>query len=129
MSLQIAPPQHCGRLLLCGLLGTLGCYSAAHAAGAVGAGGFPILTLKEIVVQSKVPETEADAELNKKVEAAMQNDRYFYNYHVSAMTRNGVVVLRGVVFDDWDMRTAIRLSKRVAGVKRVVNEIEIGAQP
>jgi osmotically-inducible protein OsmY len=45
------------------------------------------------------------------------------------MTRGGVVVLRGLVFDDWDMRTAIRLSKRVAGVKRVVNQLTIGAQP
>jgi osmotically-inducible protein OsmY len=38
-------------------------------------------------------------------------------------------VLRGLVFDDWDMRTALRLSKHVAGVKRVVNELVIGAQP
>jgi hypothetical protein len=111
------------------LVGLVFC-AAAHAAGPVGAGGFPILTLNEIVVEgSRIPETPADAELNKRVEAAMQSDRYFYNYHVSALTRDGVVVLRGLVFDDWDMRTAVRLSKRVAGVKRVVNQLVIGAQP
>jgi hypothetical protein len=129
MSLHIATRIACGKLFFFGL-GALTLCAAAQAAGPVGAGGFPILTLNEIVVQaSKIPETPADAELNKQVESAMQSDRYFYNYHVSAMTRGGVVVLRGLVFDDWDMRTAIRLSKRVAGVKRVVNQLTIGAQP
>jgi len=27
------------------------------------------------------------------------------------------------------VRSAIRISKRVAGVKRVINQLEIGAQP
>jgi osmotically-inducible protein OsmY len=130
MSLQIAKLAG-GKVLLLGLMGTLTLCAAAEAGDAgIGAGGFPLLTLKDIVVEaSKVPETPADAELNKEVESAMESDRYFYGYHVSAMTRNGIVVLRGLVFDDWDMRTAIRLSKRVSGVKRVVNELTIGAQP
>ncbi|MGD0490256.1 MAG: BON domain-containing protein [Steroidobacteraceae bacterium] len=120
-----------GRVLLLGLVGTFGwCAGAQAAEPVVGAGGFPLLSLKEIVVEaSKVPETPADAELNKQVESAMEANRYFYNYHVSATTRNGVVVLRGLVFDDWDVRTAIRLSRRIAGVKRVINQLEIGAQP
>jgi osmotically-inducible protein OsmY len=130
MSLQIAKLAS-GKVLLLGLMGTLALCAGAEAGDAgIGAGGFPLLTLKDIVVEaSKVPETPADAELNKQVESAMESDRYFYSYHVSAMTRNGIVVLRGLVFDDWDMRTAIRLSKRVSGVKRVVNELTIGAQP
>jgi len=45
------------------------------------------------------------------------------------LTTNGVVVLRGLVYDDWDVRAAIRISKRVAGVKRVINQLEIGGQP
>jgi|ERR1700677_928631 osmotically-inducible protein OsmY len=131
MSLQIAKLASGRVLLLLGLVGTFGlCAGAQAAEPVVGAGGFPLLTLKEIVVEaSKIPETPADAELNKQVESAMESNRYFYNYHVSAMTRNGVVVLRGLVFDDWDMRTAVRLSKHVAGVKRVVNQLTIGAQP
>ena len=35
-----------------------------------------------MVQASKIPETPADAELNKQVESAMQSDRYFFNYHV-----------------------------------------------
>jgi osmotically-inducible protein OsmY len=106
----------------------LSCCATAVGANLVGAGGFPLL--KEIVVEgTKHPESAADAELNKQVETAMRSDRYFYDDHVTATTRNGVVVLRGMVFDEWDVRTAIRISKRIAGVKRVINQLEIGAQP
>jgi hypothetical protein len=130
MSLQIAKLAS-GSALVLGLMGTFAlCPSAEAGDAGIGAGGFPILSLKEIVVEAtKEPETAADAAVNKQVESAMESDRYFYSYHVSAMTRNGVVVLRGLVFDDWDMRTAIRLSKHVSGVRRVVNELTIGAQP
>jgi hypothetical protein len=130
MSLQFAKLSSAAAILL-GLTGALAGIPAAQAGEAgIGAGGFPILSLKEIVVEAtKVPESSDDATLNQKVESAMASDRYFYSYHVSAMTRDGVVVLRGLVFDDWDMRTALRLSKRVPGVKRVVNELTIGAQP
>lgn len=119
------------RVILLSLVGALSWCPLANAGDAgIGAGGFPILSLHEIVVEStKVPESTADAAINKQVETAMASDRYFYDYHVSAMTRDGVVVLRGLVFDDWDMRKALRLSKRVPGVKRVVNELTIGAQP
>jgi hypothetical protein len=109
------------------LLG-LACCATATGANLVGAGGFPLL--KEIVVEgTKQPVSAADAELNKQVESAMRSDRYFYDDHVTATTRNGVVVLRGMVFDEWDVRTAIRISRRIAGVKRVINQLEIGAQP
>jgi osmotically-inducible protein OsmY len=38
---------------------------------------------------------------------------------------NGVVTLRGMVFDEWDLRAALRISKKVSGVKRVINDLEI----
>jgi osmotically-inducible protein OsmY len=100
---------------------------AATSGPLVGAGGFPVL--KEIVVTGTKPGTAADEKLNDEVKTAMKSDRYFYDYHVAVETRNGVVILRGLVFDDWDVRAAIRISKRIPGVKRVVNQLEIGAQP
>jgi hypothetical protein len=116
------------RLLPRVVLTGLACCATATGANLVGAGGFPLL--KEIVVEgTKLPESTADAQLNTQVETAMRSDRYFYDDHVTATTRNGVVVLRGLVFDEWDVRTAIRISKRIAGVKRVINQLEIGAQP
>ncbi len=44
---------------------------------------------------------------------------------VRALLENGVAVLPGMVFDDWDMRQAIRICRRIAGVKRVINDLEI----
>jgi osmotically-inducible protein OsmY len=31
----------------------------------------------------------------------------------------------GIVFDDWDLRTARRIAKRIPGVKRVINDLEM----
>jgi hypothetical protein len=129
MAIQIEKPS---AMALCGF--TLAALAVCASAGAatsgplVGAGGFPLL--KEIVVTgAKQAESAADAELNNQVKTAMKSDRYFYDYHVAVETKNGVVYLRGLVFDDWDVRAAIRISKRIPGVKRVVNQLEIGAQP
>jgi osmotically-inducible protein OsmY len=30
-----------------------------------------------------------------------------------------------MVFDDWDLRQAIRAAKRIPGVRRVINDLEI----
>jgi hypothetical protein len=113
------------------VLGALACCASAGAATSgplVGAGGFPLL--QEIVVTgNKNPQNAADMELDNQVKTAMKSNRYFYDYHVAVETRDGVVFLRGLVFDDWDVRAAIRISKRVPGVRKVVNELVIGAQP
>ena len=39
--------------------------------------------------------------------------------------KNGVLTLHGIVFDDWDLRDALRIARKVAGVQRVVNDLEI----
>jgi len=33
--------------------------------------------------------------------------------------------MRGIVFDEWDLRVAKRIAKRIPGVKRVINDLEI----
>lgn len=129
MAVQIEKPS---AMVLAGfMLGALAVCASAGAATSgplVGAGGFPIL--KEIVVTgTKQADSAADTELNDQIKTAMKSDRYFYDSHVAVETKNGVVYLRGLVFDDWDVRAAIRISKRIPGVKRVVNQLEIGAQP
>jgi osmotically-inducible protein OsmY len=44
--------------------------------------------------------------------------------------KNGVIVLHGFVFSDWDLRDAIRIANRAAGGNRVVDElaIEVGGR-
>jgi len=66
-----------------------------------------------------------DIQVRMKVETALHSDPFFYDGHVTITVENGVVRLQGIVFDEWDLRIAKRISRRVAGVKRVINELEI----
>ncbi len=64
-------------------------------------------------------------ELRNRVTAALHADPYFYDGHVSVSVENGVVVLRGFVFSDWDLRDALRLAKEAAGDSPVVDNLSI----
>jgi osmotically-inducible protein OsmY len=82
--------------------------------------------LSEIVVTGKKPtDAAADERLAVQVESALAADLYFNSAHVYVTVSNGIATLHGIVFDDWDLRNAIRLSRRIPGVKRVVNDLEI----
>jgi osmotically-inducible protein OsmY len=67
----------------------------------------------------------ADEKMKTQMEEALHSDRFFYDQHVTVTIENGVATLRGIVFDDWDMRQAMRISRRIAGVNRVINDLEI----
>ena len=82
--------------------------------------------LNEIVVTGKRPsDPAADARLVVQIESALAADLYFNSAHVFVTVSNGIATLHGIVFDDWDLRNAIRLSRRIPGVRRVVNDLEI----
>jgi hypothetical protein len=99
---------------------------AAVTANAADQAARPPTPLRPIVVTGTKPrDSVADARLKKDVETAMRSDRYFCDEHVTVTIMNGVVALRGIVFDEWDLRSAIRISKKVSGVKRVINDLEI----
>jgi len=66
-----------------------------------------------------------DEELSKRVQAALHSDPYFYDEHVSVSVENGVVVLRGFVFSDWDLRNALRIARQAADQRRVVDNLSI----
>src|SRR6266436_6022807 len=66
-----------------------------------------------------------DEELSKRVQAALHSDPYFYDEHVIVSVENGVVVLRGFVFSDWDLRNAIRIARQAADQRRVVDNLSI----
>ena len=67
---------------------------------------------------------ESDAVLVTRVEQALQNDPYLFVSHVSVSAENGVVRLEGVVQDPFDMLQLLRIARRIAGKRRVINEIE-----
>jgi osmotically-inducible protein OsmY len=78
-----------------------------------------------IISEKRAPKGLSDRDVTKRVEMALDSDSYLYAEHVAVTTADGVVTLRGLVGDEWDLRRAIRVSSRVAGVKRVVDELEI----
>jgi len=98
------------------------CCAAPVCADEVGAPA----TLDAIVVTGKkIQEAVPDAEVKQRVETAMRTDQFFYDDHVTVTIKDGVVTLHGIVFDDWDLRTARRIAKRIPGVKRVINDLEM----
>jgi osmotically-inducible protein OsmY len=76
------------------------------------------------------PSTLTDQQLQEEVTDALDSDRYFYSAHVNVSVKNGVIVLHGFVFSDWDLRDAIRIANRAAAGNRVVDElaIEVGGR-
>jgi osmotically-inducible protein OsmY len=78
-----------------------------------------------VVTAKRRADAVADETVKRQVEAALRSDPLFYDEHVTVTIDNGVVTLQGIVFDDWDLRTAMRISRKMPGVKRVVNDLEI----
>src|SRR5258708_24337127 len=58
----------------------------------------------------------ADEDLRNRVKTALHKDPYFYDAHVSVSVEKGSVVLRGFVFRDWDLRDALRIARKAAGI-------------
>jgi osmotically-inducible protein OsmY len=67
----------------------------------------------------------ADEKLRKRVKSALHTDPYFYDEHVTVSIENGAVVLRGFVFSDWDLRDALRIARKAAGDRPVIDNLSI----
>jgi hypothetical protein len=115
-------------LLMCAYLGSTG-YGLAGFATPVDAQNAvsPPESRSDSVAFSAMPGAEmlTDEELMKRVKAALHADPYFYDEHVTVSVEQGVVVLRGFVFSDWDLRDAIRIAGKAAGDRRVVDNLSI----
>jgi len=77
--------------------------------------------LEEIVVTAR----RLDLEVQAQVTAALREDRYANDRHVTVNVRNGIVTLEGFVTDEWDLRALRRAASKVAGVKKVVNNLDL----
>ena len=86
----------------------------------------PALSPARSVTQSatKDPASVTDEELRQRVQTALHSDPYFYDQHVDVSVDNGVVVLKGFVYSDWDLRDAMRIASRAAQ-RRVVDDLSI----
>lgn len=82
--------------------------------------------LTEVIIKGKrIPERVPDEELTRRVEVALQSDKYLYLDHVTIRVINGVVHLEGSVSEDCDLIDVLRYARRVPGVKRIVNELDL----
>jgi osmotically-inducible protein OsmY len=59
------------------------------------------------------------------VRAALHADPYFYDRHVDVTVEGDVVVLSGIVFSDWDLRDALRIARKAAGNRAVVDNLSV----
>lgn len=78
-----------------------------------------------VVTGKRLPEHVPDLELAQRIETALHDDPYLDDGHITITVKNGVATLQGMVWDDWDLRRAIRLARRISGVTRIVDRIEI----
>jgi osmotically-inducible protein OsmY len=69
----------------------------------------------------------SDQALVERVQAALQADPYVFNKHITVSVESGAVVLRGFVFSDLDLRSAVRIATKAAGNARVINYLTIKA--
>jgi osmotically-inducible protein OsmY len=86
--------------------------------------GFHRVAPRQITVTArKVSMT--DEEVTAQVETALRSDRYIFSEHVTITSKNGVVTLRGKAVDYWDVISMKRLVRRMPGVKKVVDDINV----
>jgi len=102
-------------------------------ASGVGAFASPVeaqTTLSNTVSRSSIaaptsPDADSDETLARQVRAALRADRYLDDEHIHVSIENGAVILRGLVFDDWDLRSAIRIARKAAGDRLVIDNLSI----
>jgi osmotically-inducible protein OsmY len=69
--------------------------------------------------------SQADQLLTTQVAAALRTDKFADDDHVTVTVRDGVVTLHGLVLDYWDVQALKRLCRKVAGVNKVVNDLDV----
>jgi len=67
----------------------------------------------------------ADEELRKRVKAALHTSPYFYDRHVTVSIEGNSVVLRGFVFGASDLQDALRIARKAAGDRPVIDNLSI----
>lgn len=66
-----------------------------------------------------------DELVTNEVATALSSNPLVLSEHITVTAKNGVVTLRGIALDYWDVQMIKRISRRVAGVRRVVDDIDV----
>jgi hypothetical protein len=103
-----------------GVLFCWACQAAAEERAAPAAHG-----VQSIVITGAKPVPPTDEQLTQQVETALEASPYLDASRVTVTTRNGVVTLDGLVGDSWDLRIAIRTAGRVAGIRQLIENLDV----
>ncbi len=95
----------------------------APAANAQDKGTVAAAPTESIVVTG--PRLASDAELTEQVATALDSNRYLDASRITVTTTAGVVHLDGLVGDAGDLIAALRTVRRVAGARRVIDNLEM----
>jgi osmotically-inducible protein OsmY len=112
--------QACLAAVACGLIGVATRVSAQNAPAPISSRPVSIEASS-----TQAADLAADEKPRKRVVAALHADPYSYDKHVTVSIENGVVVLHGFVFSDWDLRQALNIARKAAGAKTVVDNVSI----
>jgi len=80
--------------------------------------------LQEITVTARKI-SKSDEEVTTQVETALHSDRYIFSDHVTITSKNGVVTLSGIALDYWDVIAMKRLVRKMPGVRKVVDDLDV----
>lgn len=115
-------------LVVCAYLGPMVSGFGGFATPAEAQNAAPAFSRSASIAASMTQSTDwlADEELRKRVKAALHNDPHFYDDdHVTVSVEKGVVILRGFVLSDWDLRDAIQTARKAAGDRQVIDNLSI----
>jgi BON domain len=87
--------------------------------------GQPPKPLDTVIVTAGHLRNVADEELAQEVKAALRSNPIVDDNHVTITVKNGVVTMDGFVQDAWDLMALRRVAKKVPGVKKIVNDVEL----
>jgi osmotically-inducible protein OsmY len=108
--------------LLAPALGVLFCWTCPAIAQEKAA---PANGVEPIVITGAKLAPPTDEQLTQQVETSLEASRYLDASRITVTTKNGVVTLDGLVGDAWDLRIALRIAGRVAGVRRLIDDLDI----
>lgn len=120
----------CRELILigCGIFGATACGVAGLAKQASAQDvAAPALKQSASVTISSTQGADrmSDETLRKRVKDALHSDPYFYDEHVTVSVENGAVVLRGIVSSEWDLLDAVRIARKAAAKRRLIDDLSI----
>jgi osmotically-inducible protein OsmY len=76
-----------------------------------------------VVIQTR--RQAADEQVTRQVQTTLTDDPWIYAEHITITTQNGVVRLEGFVADTGERFRIVRLCRKIPGVKRVVDALEM----